>query len=213
MKNATTKTCKDCKSVKSINEFHKDNSMKDGLRSYCKPCHNLRTKSWREKNKKHVNAQAAKYRINNLDLYRTRDRAYRESRIEEMRARDRERYYSNVEHFRLKSAQYRRDYPDKVRASFIKWAAANPDSAYDRKNRRRAQQAKNGVFKIRKSFLRRLYSSSCVACGSTEKITQDHVIPISRGGVHSEGNLMPLCAFCNASKKNKFFMEWKINRI
>ena len=32
------KECRKCKELKSLTDFHKDVSMKDGKRSYCKPC-------------------------------------------------------------------------------------------------------------------------------------------------------------------------------
>jgi 5-methylcytosine-specific restriction endonuclease McrA len=74
---------------------------------------------------------------------------------------------------------------------------------------RRARKNKNGVFFIPKKELIKLYSSACFYCGSLNKITIDHVIPISRGGTHGIGNLVAACAFCNGSKSTKFLIEWK----
>lgn len=61
--------------------------------------------------------------------------------------------------------------------------------------------------------IQRIKSSACVACGSTENIEIDHVIPISRGGLHSVGNLQPLCMRCNRSKLNKFFAEFRYRTL
>ena len=74
---------------------------------------------------------------------------------------------------------------------------------------RRARKSKNGVFAISKKELIKLYNSPCFYCGSLNKITIDHIIPISRGGSHSIGNLVSACAFCNGSKHTKFIVEWK----
>lgn len=41
---------------------------------------------------------------------------------------------------------------------------------------------------------------SCLKCGATESITRDHVIPLSRGGLHTITNLQPLCVSCNRRK-------------
>ncbi|WP_203620386.1 HNH endonuclease [Streptomyces sp. SID8499] len=38
--------------------------------------------------------------------------------------------------------------------------------------------------------------------------TVDHVIPLSRGGQHAEGNLVPACKSCNSSKGDKLLIEW-----
>ena len=79
----------------------------------------------------------------------------------------------------------------------------------DRDHGRRAKKNKNGVFKVLKKELRKLYNSPCFYCGSLDKITIDHIIPISRGGTHGIGNLVSACSFCNGSKHTKFLIEWK----
>ena len=50
------------------------------------------------------------------------------------------------------------------------------------------------------------YKNSCAFCGKPEseaKLTQDHIIPISRGGLHNKKNIQPLCQSCNSRKSNK----------
>ena len=74
---------------------------------------------------------------------------------------------------------------------------------------RRARKNENGVFSVSKKELKKLYNSPCFYCGSLNKITIDHVVPISRGGTHGIGNLVAACAFCNGSKNSKFLIEWK----
>ena len=37
----------------------------------------------------------------------------------------------------------------------------------------------------------------------------DHIVPLSRGGVHSIGNIALACPSCNCSKKNQFLVEWR----
>lgn len=41
----------------------------------------------------------------------------------------------------------------------------------------------------------------CLCCGSDAKPTQDHVIPLARGGLHHPTNLQPLCRPCNERKQ------------
>jgi hypothetical protein len=39
------KTCKDCNQEKNLSDFYKAKTCKDGHHSYCKTCHNIRTKN------------------------------------------------------------------------------------------------------------------------------------------------------------------------
>lgn len=61
--------------------------------------------------------------------------------------------------------------------------------------------------------LKRIYSQPCFHCGSKNNQSLDHRTPLSRGGSHGIGNLMTLCKSCNASKKDKTIMEWKLSNI
>ena len=49
----------------------------------------------------------------------------------------------------------------------------------------------------------------CVYCGSEQQpFEADHVLPISRGGLTTEENLVCACLPCNRSKKDKTPEEW-----
>lgn len=45
----------------------------------------------------------------------------------------------------------------------------------------------------------------CLCCGSEEQPTQDHIIPLSKGGRHHPTNLQPLCRPCNERKQARVF--------
>lgn len=51
------------------------------------------------------------------------------------------------------------------------------------------------------------YDYRCAHCWTTENITQDHKIPISRKGLHTIENLQPLCRKCNSKKGNKISLS------
>lgn len=46
-------------------------------------------------------------------------------------------------------------------------------------------------------------SRKCVACGSTDDLSLDHIVPRSAGGSHDESNLQTLCRRCNSGKNNR----------
>lgn len=59
---------------------------------------------------------------------------------------------------------------------------------------------------------RRLAKGICHYCGkqvSPKSLTMDHIVPISRGGKSTKGNVVTACRKCNALKKQLLPMEWE----
>lgn len=52
------------------------------------------------------------------------------------------------------------------------------------------------------------FNNSCAYCGSTENLTQEHFIPISKNGHHTINNVIPACDRCNLNKSNHDFEDW-----
>lgn len=44
--------------------------------------------------------------------------------------------------------------------------------------------------------------NKCLCCGTTERLTLDHIIPVSLGGKGTIDNLQTLCFTCNGKKDN-----------
>jgi 5-methylcytosine-specific restriction endonuclease McrA len=59
------------------------------------------------------------------------------------------------------------------------------------------------LMRVQEIELERLWGGRCLQCGSDEKLTWDHVVPLSRGGQHSLMNLQRLCRQCNARKATR----------
>lgn len=55
-------------------------------------------------------------------------------------------------------------------------------------------------------LLKRQYGYTCPACGKSEpeiKLTEDHIVPLSKGGSDWIENIQPLCVSCNTRKHAK----------
>ena len=50
------------------------------------------------------------------------------------------------------------------------------------------------------------YDYRCIYCGSKERITVDHALPICKGGTNHKDNIVPACYECNV-KKNRMTRE------
>ncbi len=180
------KVCVKCGVEKSFLEFHKDKSRKDGLFAYCKVCNKAHVKEWQQKNKERVNETCRRIYQNNLE----HSRELRRNRVNKW-------YAIHANEARERAAKYRAEHPEIKRFA---------------ESKRRTKKLGNGIFQISKLELNKLLKQPCFVCNSKNNQTIDHIIPISKGGRHSIGNLQTLCASCNSSKHTKTMYQWKIER-
>jgi 5-methylcytosine-specific restriction protein A len=60
-------------------------------------------------------------------------------------------------------------------------------------------------------WMRKIQKGVCHYCQSQvgrEHLTMDHVVPLSRGGKSSKGNIVAACKTCNNKKKYLLPIEW-----
>jgi ribosomal protein S27AE len=116
----------------------------------------------------------------------------------------------------VRLAHYDRNRTERIRRA-TEWNRVNTERrrviARAYKDCRRAWIASGSV--AVRDWLRLLnrYGGCCAYCGSAENIHMEHVVPLSRGGRHTIGNVLPACRDCNLSKHNKLLMEWRIRKV
>lgn len=120
-------------------------------------------------------------------------------------------YVDNREYDIATSAKWREDNRELYQEQMRKWKQANPERKKELEHRRRTRKQDNGVYFISAKDMRKL-TGPCAYCGSLDNITMDHVIPISRGGTHGIGNLVPACHQCNTVKNARTVMEWRMSK-
>ena len=54
------------------------------------------------------------------------------------------------------------------------------------------------------------YGGRCAYCHKIARLQVEHVVPLSRGGLHRIGNIVPACARCNYSKHTSTVTEWRM---
>jgi hypothetical protein len=137
--------------------------------------------------------------------------------------REKARHAANPDRARLKVAKWRVDNPERSREVLNAWRAANLERylhhSRQAQHRRRAQKEsspRNGI--SLKAWLRLVnrFQGRCAYCGQPprpgERLEQDHVVPLSRRGAHSEGNILPACDACNVRKNDRFLVEWRFGK-
>lgn len=175
-----------------------------------------------------VKAQKAKYRASNREKARARNARYWQENKDRLSQKNRDWREANPERVR----EYSRDYmraaraadpsearrrrreqyvKDKERVARLKreWNARHPERVVEMAARRRARLASAATYTVSDREAARLRNSDCYYCGALGPGTIDHVVPLSRGGTHGVGNLVPCCRTCNTSKGTKFLSEWR----
>jgi len=76
------------------------------------------------------------------------------------------------------------------------------------------KQTRHKARELRESqwWKRRLAKGVCHYCGRPtppKELTMDHIVPVSRGGKSTRGNVAPCCKECNTAKKQLLPMEWE----
>lgn len=112
-------------------------------------------------------------------------------------ARDRARYAAEAEHRRAYARAYLQENPERMRAIRLR-----------RRGRIRANSFAFTIRDWRKLLAR--FDGRCAYCGEQrDDLQREHVIPLSRGGTHGVGNIVPACPPCNYAKKDKLLIEWR----
>ena len=162
----------------------------------CKTFKSKYTKSLRERNP----GYAKRYYAANTELCRQRTKDWRDR---------------HPEINRKKASDWKKQNRQRNTANVIAWSKQNKEkiAAWNRATRAKRRKAKR--FLITQKDWQRLinrYEHRCAYCGTSGALTMEHVVPLIRGGNHSVGNILPVCARCNSSKGGRLLTEWRKSR-
>ncbi len=186
---AEEKECTSCRADKPKTEFYADSRRRDGLYSWCKSCF-----------QEHMAARDDREQRQRRQRERWADDPEYRQRCTERARRWRTTRYANDEAF----AQ---DIRDRAR----RWAAENPErasiNARTSANRRRSRLRDQGGEPVDYAAILARDGMTCHLCkveiGSLDDLHFDHVVPLARGGAHSEDNIRPAHALCNMRKGSR----------
>ena len=162
----------------------------------CKAADSARRKAMYARRRDVMLAANAEWRAKNPEKKRQSDASWR--------ARNTQRVVA-------KHAIWRDVNRSKVRISNEGWRRRNPEAAALRQHVRRARLASADVRTVTAKDWAALcgrFDNRCAYCADVGELTQDHIVPLSRGGRHAIGNLIPACMACNQAKHSKLLVEW-----
>jgi len=200
------KTCCRCRKVLSLDSFGSHKRYKDFKQPSCLICAAEYRQSWKQKKLEvdpdYFNRESRERRAKNPEKVRAYKNEWRSNNLDTSRESARKSAQKSRLENPEKHLEYQRNYRIK-----------NKEKSVINKQIRRIRVYKGGSFLIFDIELKRLYGMPCVYCGSKDNIEIDHVLPLSRGGRNSIGNMQPLCMTCNRSKGNKTMMEWRLRKM
>jgi len=188
------KQCTGCKDFKPFDQFGKHATHKDGLQSQCKECR--------------VPYSAEYYATHRGDILAVQ-RVYRAANLEKILVGCAEYYAKNSDAICGRARARHAASPERLRVYDRDRYVADPSACSRKTKRRRALRKGCDVLAITAKDYRRIMSALCYLCGIAPSATEEHIIPLSRGGRHSIGNLLGACGSCNSRKGTKLLAEYK----
>lgn len=217
--NDPIKLCVHCNCTLPLSEFYSAKTSRDGKEPYCKKCHSLYMSTYYTRHKDKIDDRNKTYYVSNKDKIREKAKEYRETNRESIKLRMAEYYLRNKEkinariqsyreqhkeQLELTALQYRETHKEQIAQSGKRWRQANPDKVNVKASRRRARKANapiNDFTAEQWTAMKEHYGHRCVYCGKkSQRLTQDHITPISQGGSHTLTNIVPSCKACNNKK-------------
>lgn len=207
------KECSSCKKILTLDKYSKNKPSWDNLKPYCKECARAKGKTYRKDNheddlkRKREWYADTKNRIKErtekeLKLgYKICTKCNKKLEIKKFRERPNGGFYSVCRECENK-------YNKKYRKKNLEVYKANHAIS----EQRRRERTKNVVCDFNNSDWKKCkeyFNNECAYCGRKLKnLTQDHLIPLSKGGNYTKDNIIPVCRNCNSKKHNKDFEIW-----
>ena len=189
------KHCTKCNQDKPRNKFAKNKRSRDGLQSTCDACRHAHYRElrndpvWVE-----MTRQRARERYHN-------DPEYRASMRASSNRYDQNQWRNNPEYRRRKI-----DWKTNALRTKDHWKAKEKTWRRVANHIRRSRKTGVGGSFTAEQWRRlcEYYDHRCVCCDNRfQRLTVDHVIPLSKGGTNYIQNIQPLCRSCNSRKHDK----------
>jgi 5-methylcytosine-specific restriction endonuclease McrA len=185
-----------------LSEFPERTDQPGKHRGQCKSCIQKRRSAHYQREIDTIKAKAfdyyEKHKEKRQQQIRTYDLAHKEERL---------LYF--VE-YRIRSKgkhnQWAREYYRQHREYLLKYRKEHHRDRIRANNNKRKAKLRNApvvdLTTAQWKEIKAAFSNRCAYCGKpVEKLTMDHLVPLSRHGAHTASNIVPACMPCNNHKK------------
>ena len=156
-------------------------------------------KIYKEKNKIRLKELRRLYYINNIEKIKQQSKEYKEQHKE---------YY--IEYAKAYGDKWKLKNKDKVKKAQQKYCQNNKEKLRIKNHNRRAKEKNlERTFTLEQwNACKEYFEHKCAYCGTEKKLTQEHFIPVTKGGGYTIKNIIPVCKLCNSRKRNIDFFKW-----
>ncbi len=168
------------------------------------------TKKWISEHKDYMKAHNKKWYVEHKDIARERNKRWCLAH-KKQRAEHSKRYYADnrekcLEHQR-KDRKNHKEYYQQYEKKRSKLYLRKEQRRHNNLRRRMRKNNIQGFHTIGEwELLKKQYGYNCPSCNRKEptiKLSEDHIIPIVKGGSNDIENIQPLCISCNCKKHTK----------
>lgn len=196
-----TKKCLGCGHEKPLAEFRKQAKQPQGVQPRCRVCMKPVLQAWYQKNRDKIRARTRQWQQDHPEQYhaslkewrvKNRERKLEYDRQYNAEHREQQKEYSKQPEVRVRARQHAKN--QKAKRKIAKGATHHPITAAEWLQ------------------IKAAYSYICAYCNTRETpealLTQDHVVPLKKGGSHTAENIVPACGPCNTMKQTMSLVEF-----
>lgn len=127
---------------------------------------------------------------------------------------DHEWYEKNRDKKLNSHKKYRSHNKEKINKKHAEYTKNNPEYAVKFRQTRRAKIKGLKATYTAEQWIECMnyFNHKCCYCGAEDKLEQEHLIPVSKGGEYVNSNIIPACKRCNSSKNDKDFLTWYVKQ-
>lgn len=202
----TEKHCPACRHILPKDSFGKDKNRKDGRNVYCKSCVKQKSHDSYQRTLETSRHRKKQYNQRNKESLRIYSANWHQENKERRNKQFKENRKVNREKHSAYERRWRKANPEKTRKYSRDYYQRNTEKRLEDSSRRKALKLSLTVGEVNYQVIVKRDNRTCHICG--EKIPRDqlhfdHIIPLSKGGSHSQDNIACAHKKCNLSKGSK----------